>query len=173
MITLPERKVETGANTIRETLVSIGQPATMMKGVDGLFNGTPPAPTLPPGSYKCEIPLVPPSVNHYKQPNGRGGYYVTKEAQAFIDAVYLVTRHAPVYPIAGEFYEIRLTVYVSRKKFLRGDSDNMEKVAFDALTNAHLIKDDRYITRHTHNRFPVETADQERTEYVIIGRKEP
>ncbi len=120
------------------------------------------------------VPLVPPSVNHYKMPRKAGGFFVIKEAQAFIDAVAMIGRTAAlVAPIPGDFYEVELTVYVHRKRFLRGDSDNMEKVAFDALTKAGVIKDDRYITRHTHNRVPVELAAQERTEYVIIGRKEP
>jgi Holliday junction resolvase RusA-like endonuclease len=121
------------------------------------------------------VPLVPPSVNHYKQPNGRGGYFVTKEAKSFIDAVCMIGKTKAVQlPIPGKFYEVILLVHVQEKRFLRGDSDNMEKVAFDAISkHAGIVRDDRYITRHTHRRIPVPFAAQERTEYTIIGREEP
>lgn len=143
-----------------------------MKGVSALIPET----TLPPaGSVTFEIPLVPPSVNHYKQPGRRPGqWYLTKEAQAFVDAVCMIGRTSVrSMPVAGKFYDVTVTVYVSQEKFLRGDSDNMEKVLFDSLTKAGLIRDDRYITRHTNNRLPVPTAQQERTVYRIIGREEP
>lgn len=126
------------------------------------------------GALSFSVPLVPPSVNHYKLPNGRGGYYVTKEAQAFIDAVCMISRpKAKTLPIAGKYYHVTLTVYVRRAMFHRLDSDNMEKLLFDALTKSGVIRDDRYVTYHTHKRTPVELAAQERTEYVVTGREEP
>lgn len=129
---------------------------------------------IEPGLLAFSVPLVPPSVNHYKMPRRQGGFFITKEAQAFIEAVSMIGRSAArTLPVEGKYYRVELTVYVLTKRFLRGDSDNMEKVAFDALTKAGLITDDRYITRHTHYRVPVELAAQERTEYVVIGRKEP
>jgi Holliday junction resolvase RusA-like endonuclease len=147
-------------------------PTKTMQGVNALIPTRKEQPREP-GFLEFSIPLVPPSVNHYKQPNGRGGWYVTKEANAFIDAVsYIGKPKAKTLPIAGMFYEVSLEIFVLRKKFLRADSDNMEKVAFDALTAAGLIKDDRYITLHHNRRIPVETAAQERTEYQIIGREE-
>lgn len=121
-----------------------------------------------------DVPLIPPSVNHYKLPAKHGGFYVTKEAQAFIDAVCMIGRTAAkILPLPGKFYEVTLTVYVSDKKFLRADSDNMEKCAFDGLTKAGIITDDRYITRHYHRRVKVSTATQERTEFSVIGIEEP
>ena len=124
--------------------------------------------------YSFSVPLVPPSVNHYKMPNRRGGWFITKEAQAFVDAVGIFANQASIpRPIAGEFYDVTLNVYQARAKFLRGDSDNMEKVAFDSLTKAGVIRDDRYITRHTHRRIRVDAASQERTEYIIRGIEEP
>lgn len=148
-----------------------------MKGVSALFS---PAKATTYGRFvsgpelRFSVPLIPPSVNHYKRPNGRGGWFITKEAQAFTEAVCMIGRTAaPVLPIAGKFYAVTLTVWVNEKKFLRADSDNMEKVAFDALTKAGIIRDDRYITRHQHNRFPVATAAEERTEYTVCGREEP
>ncbi len=126
------------------------------------------------GTVRFSGPLIPQSVNHYKMPNGKGGYYVTKEAKAFIDAVAVIGRTAArELPIAGRYYEVQLIVAVRRAMFHRVDSDNMEKLLFDALTKAGIVKDDRYITRHTHNRVPVELAAQERTEYTVIGREEP
>lgn len=146
-----------------------------MRGVEALIRPPAQFKGIEPGWTAFEIPLIPPSVNHYKQPGRiRGTWYITKEAQAFIDAVCMIGRNAArVLPIIGKFYYVEVTVYVSEKKFLRGDSDNMEKVLFDALTKAGLIKDDRYITRHTNNRVPVALAQEERTVYRIYGREEP
>jgi hypothetical protein len=43
------------------------------------------------------VPLVPPSVNHYKKPRKFGrGFYVTKEAIAFKEAVALIARKAQI-----------------------------------------------------------------------------
>lgn len=126
------------------------------------------------GAVSFTVPLIPPSVNHYKLPNGRGGYYVTKPAQAFIDAVCIFAKpKAKTLPIGGRYYHVEITVYVRRAMFHRLDSDNMEKLLFDALTTSGVIRDDRYVTYHAHQRLPVELAAQERTEYVVTGREEP
>lgn len=134
------------------------------------------------------VPLIPPSVNHYKMPRKGGGWYITKESQAFIEAVAIFARQATIKPcaeipavlpvewipiVAGRFYDVIVDVHQQEKKFLRGDSDNMEKLLFDSLTKAGVIRDDRYITRHTHRRIPVPTAHEECTHYTIRGIDEP
>jgi Holliday junction resolvase RusA-like endonuclease len=145
-----------------------------MQGIDALIPKPSYANFAHGPEFQFSVPLIPPSVNHYKMPRKQGGFFITKEAQAFIDAVCMIGRTAaPRLPIPGKFYAVTITVYVSRKKFLRGDSDNMEKLLFDALTKSGLITDDRYVTRHQHNRLPVELASQERTAYTISGREEP
>lgn len=124
------------------------------------------------------VPLLPPSVNHYKMPNGPGrGYRITPAARAFIDAVPVFARPAAPdkWPwsinlkVAGirPLYEVDLVFYVHRPKFFTCDSDNLEKVAFDALTRCGAITDDRYIKFHTNRAIPVEEKDQERTEYTV------
>lgn len=124
-----------------------------------------------PGVSRFEIPLVPPSVNHYKQPRKNGGWFITKEAQAFIDAVCMIGRtQVPNLPIVGQYYEVWIVVYLRTSRFHSVDSDNMQKVEFDALTKAGIVRDDRYITRHHHRRL---IGITERTCYFIRGLEQP
>ena len=121
------------------------------------------------------VPLVPPSVNHYKQPNGQRGFFITREAKAFIDAACAFGKSAaPVIPHAGRYFEITITVFLRRALFHREDVDNYSKVALDSISKyAGIITDDRYVTRFAIFKVPVELAAQERTHYKIIGREEP
>ena len=128
------------------------------------------------------VPLLPPSVNHYKQPNKGGGYRVSKEARAFIDAVAIFARSAaaPTWPWMlktqkkhSPFYEVDLIFRIHQPRFLIVDSDNFEKVAFDALTHCAAISDDRYIKYHTNRAIPVEEKCDEKTEYTITITEKP
>lgn len=133
------------------------------------------------------VPLIPPSVNHYKAPKARGGYYVTPEAKAFIDAVPVFARPAAprTWPWFGTdsktghgkpariFYEVELMFHIHRPRFLAGDSDNLEKVAFDALTTCGAITDDRYVKYHSNRALPVDSPGDQRTEYSIRIVGEP
>ncbi len=130
---------------------------------------------------RFSVPLIPPSVNHYKQPKARGGYYITAEAKAFIDAVPVFARPAapkswPWWGVdpktahgkpARLFYEVELTFHIHRPRYLAGDSDNLEKVAFDALTTCGAITDDRYVKYHSNRAVPVESPADQRTEYAL------
>jgi Holliday junction resolvase RusA-like endonuclease len=121
-------------------------------------------------TVRFSVPLLPASVNHYKIPNGRGGWFKTKASQAFTDAVCIFgrpQRNAGVF--AAEFYEVDLVFAVEEKHFLRCDSDNFEKLAFDGLKAAGIIRDDRYIVFHSNRKIPVATRNEERTEYVVTG----
>ena len=113
------------------------------------------------------VPLLPPSVNHYKNPRSGGGYFRTPAAKAFSDAVYYFSRQAP--QLAGKFYSVELEFSIARERFLRCDADNLEKVAFDALTNARIISDDRYIVRHTNVKRMVANRFEEQTKFVVEG----
>jgi Holliday junction resolvase RusA-like endonuclease len=118
-------------------------------------------------STTFRVPLLPPSVNHYKKPNGKRGYYVTAEAKAFIDAVAMLAPRDVRYGTA------RLAVTVSfgirEKRILSGDVDNLAKVSLDALRHCSLIEDDRYIVRLNLQKMPVETCREEYTHYEICG----
>lgn len=113
------------------------------------------------------VPLLPPSVNRYKSPKRGGGYYRGAEAVAFCEAVAIFGRDAKIEHKESDFYEIDLVFRIQKKNFLRGDIDNLEKVAFDALTRAGIIRDDRYIVAHSNRKVMVQARDEEGTHYVI------
>ncbi len=129
------------------------------------------------------VPLLPPSVNHYKLPNQYGGWRITKEAQAFTDAAAIFARAASPanWPwnidakTAGirPFYEVDLTFYIEKSSYLKLDSDNLEKVAFDALVKCGAITDDRYIKYHTNRAQIAPDKQSERTEYTVRIVPEP
>jgi Holliday junction resolvase RusA-like endonuclease len=121
-------------------------------------------------AVRFSVPLLPASVNHYTIPNGRGGWFKSKASQAFTDAVCIFgrpQRNASVFD--AEFYEVDLVFAVEEKHFLRCDADNFEKLAFDGLKAAGIIRDDRYIVFHSNRKIPVATRNEERTEYVVTG----
>lgn len=122
--------------------------------------------------FKFSVPLIPPSVNHYKKPRAGGGWFVTKDAKAFIDAVCIFSGR-PKCLIDSSFYEVGLTLYVEARRLKAGDIDNFFKVSFDALAQAGIIRDDRYITRCSSVKLPTENRNDERTEFVVRGRSEP
>ena len=124
-------------------------------------------------THNFSVPLIPPSVNHYKLPRLKAdltrGFYVTKEAQAYIDAVCVLSGRQP---IAGRFFEVWIEYYLPAESFLRNDADNFSKVSCDALTAAGLIPDDRYISDlHLAKRRALDAQDV-RTVYRILGREQ-
>ena len=107
------------------------------------------------------VPLTPPSVNHYKKPRGNGyGYYLTKEAQAYKDAVAVCSRSAR---IVAKGYAV--TALIALGSGQRGDVDNFAKVILDALVYARVIHSDAAISRLTLEK----TRDKEnpRTEITV------
>lgn len=87
------------------------------------------------------VPLVPPSVNHYKNRDSRSGrWYVTKEAQAFKWAVKVYARGQS---IKATYYQLVVTIFLGYKQ--RGDGDNFNKVLGDALKDAAVIHSDAAI----------------------------
>lgn len=119
---------------------------------------------------KFEVPLIPPSVNHYKRPSSSGGWYRTKETTAFIDAV-CVFSHKTLVP--GAFYEVEVTFHLPQNRFLGCDADNFSKVSLDALTIAGVIRDDRYIVDHIIHKRSVPDARDARTTYSVRGKEQP
>ena len=96
----------------------------------------------PTKSVSFTVPLVPPSVNHYKKPRGRGyGYYVTEEAKAFKQAVALFAKRRKV---EAKYYELEAHIYLGHGQ--RGDGDNFWKVVADGLVEAGVIRSDAAVT---------------------------
>ena len=114
------------------------------------------------------VPLLPPSVNHYKKPNGRGGWFVTDEAKAFINAVWLFCKRQHC---DAQYYAIQIKVGVTEKQFARGDLDNLAKVSIDALAASRVIKDDRYvIDLHLSKYISSEPCTTYRVEEAVLTR---
>jgi len=94
-------------------------------------------------AVRFTVPLVPPSVNHYKVPIWkRRGFYVTAEAKAFKAAVGIFRRGA-VFGAAD--CEVRIRVYLGKGG--RGDADNFGKVCLDSLVDCGVIKSDAAVKR--------------------------
>lgn len=108
------------------------------------------------------VPLLPPSVNHYKV----GRFYNSGETRAFIDAVCIFSRKTPV---IGEFYQVDIRYFLPQPQFLRWDTNNFWKVAIDALATAGVIRDDRYvIDEHARKESTADPRDA-RTLYCVTG----
>jgi crossover junction endodeoxyribonuclease RusA len=91
------------------------------------------------------VPLVPPSVNHYKKPRKFGrGFYVTKEAIAFKEAVALLGRNTK---LVAEAYSVVIGIFLGHAQ--KGDIDNFCKVVLDGLVFAGIIHSDAAITELT------------------------
>lgn len=125
-------------------------------------------------SVIIEVPLTPPSVNHYKKPitlrtsNGpRLSFALTPEAIAFQDAIIFMSRGQTLVPItAAERNKIRyaltVTVFLGAKE--RGDGDNNWKCIADGLVRAGVIHSDARV-RSWH--LEVEDADRKNPRTLI------
>lgn len=121
---------------------------------------------------KFTVPLLPPSVNHYKNPRRGGGWYRSPEACTYVDAVAIFARNAGCERITGNYFVIDLTFYLGPKRNRgQNDLDNYSKVALDALVRCGVIKNDaRVFDLHLHKRF-AETHREEKTEYSIESQQ--
>ena len=120
--------------------------------------------------FRFTVPLLPPSVNHYKAVRKNGGFYRKREAVAFVDAVCVISRKTMV---TGNFYTVEIFFFLgpSKHNLSSNDLDNFQKVGIDALVRAGVIKTDgRILDLHLHKRFVATDRDQ-RTEYFVSGRQ--
>lgn len=83
------------------------------------------------------IPLIPPSVNHYKLRHTWGKTTVSKQATAFKWAVAVFAQGTVV---QAEFYEVEARVYFAKGG--KGDGDNLWKCIGDGLKDAGVIRSD-------------------------------
>ena len=104
-------------------------------------------------AVKFTVPLVPPSVNHYKMPvivRKAGGhtirsFAVTPEGRAYKAAVQIYARGQTIAPRSTTErtkvrYALRVTVYLGKGQ--RGDGDNFWKCVADGLVDAGVIHSD-------------------------------
>jgi Holliday junction resolvase RusA-like endonuclease len=99
-------------------------------------------------SLQLVIPLIPPSVNHYKTPfldrRGRTRYAVKKEFIAFKWAVAAIV-HGRVMRDA-KCYRVSVLIFLGKGQ--RGDAANFEKGIGDGLQDARVFKNDSRIKRY-------------------------
>jgi len=91
------------------------------------------------------VPLVPPSVNHYKVPcrMGHGRVFVTSQAKAFKAAIALLGKDQPHFAGKKTTYRVEVGIYLGAKQ--KGDIDNFCKVVLDGLKDAGIIHTDAAI----------------------------
>jgi len=77
------------------------------------------------------VPIIPPSVNHYKVRFRNGNTVVTAEAIAFKHAIAVYVRGMA---ISAKKFSVRIEVVLP--KGARGDVDNFPKLCLDGLADA-------------------------------------
>lgn len=119
-----------------------------------------------PVNIRIEVPLTPPSANHYKIPtarihrDGRRIFQLTPEAKAWYAAIAVLARGKVA---KGDRHRVEFAVY--RGKGERGDLDNYAKCILDGLVKAHVLKsDDSVVEMHTYKE---RDPDNPRTEILI------
>jgi Holliday junction resolvase RusA-like endonuclease len=120
------------------------------------------------------VPLVPPSVNHYKKLGRNGGKtFVTPEALAYKAAVAI---YAAGRSVEAKYHEVWLTIFRGSRQ--KGDVDNYSKVPLDGLRDAGVIRhpakqgssDDWITDLHLRKR---RDRDNPRSEFRIKGHATP
>lgn len=99
--------------------------------------------------FYLSIPLVPPSVNHYKTRFRNGNTVVSKSALAFKDAIALLIRGKFA---QGKTFAVSMTITLGQGD--RGDIDNYPKLVMDGLALAAAFRNrkgealsDAHVTR--------------------------
>ena len=106
-------------------------------------------------SVRITVPLIPPSVNHYKMRTRKGVTFVSHEAKAFKDAVIIFARQAnadllldwnclPESRLRKIRYELEARVYFGKDQ--KGDGDNLWKCIADGLKEARVIHSDAAVS---------------------------
>lgn len=122
-----------------------------------------------------DVPLTPPSVNHYKEPikiltSNRKlvtSYALTDEAKAFRDWVCVKARGKSLTPATKRErdrvrYQLIVTVFLGKRE--RGDGDNFFKCIADSLVHAGVIHSDARVRRW---QIEVEDGDRENPRTLI------
>jgi Holliday junction resolvase RusA-like endonuclease len=92
-------------------------------------------------SVHITVPLVPPSVNHYKMRTKRGVTFVSAEAKAYKQAVGICARGREV---LSDYFDVEVIVFQGKGD--KGDVDNYAKCVLDGLKEAGVIHSDDAIT---------------------------
>jgi Holliday junction resolvase RusA-like endonuclease len=93
------------------------------------------------------VPLIPPSVNHYKVTrvrNGKRWTFVTPDAIKFKEAIAILSPKVEELVTKKTTYLIEITVFQGSRD--KGDVDNYSKCVLDGLVDAGVIHSDAAIT---------------------------
>jgi Holliday junction resolvase RusA-like endonuclease len=90
-------------------------------------------------TFYFQVPLSPPSVNHYLLTNRGGGRRLSAEAQAFKDAVVIFARQLGG-PVPWIHHAVTVTYGLGPQTRL--DVDNATKLVLDGLQASGLIQND-------------------------------
>lgn len=99
-----------------------------------------------PRQIKFTVPLIPPSVNHYKMRTRRGVTFVSDAAKKFKADFAIFARGKSLClgmtckQLQKQTYSLEATVYFGPKQ--RGDGDNLWKCLADALKECAVIHSD-------------------------------
>ena len=104
-------------------------------------------------SILFDVPLTPPSANHYKVPtsrftsDGRRIHKISDEAKAWFDALAIMAKGRE---LTGKTFCVEFCVY--RAKGEKGDLDNYAKLILDGLVKARVlpVSDDAVVEMHTY-----------------------
>ena len=88
----------------------------------------------------------PPSANHYRAPNGRGGHILTSRARAYHDLVAMQLKR--ISRSGAISHPCRVHVVAHPPDRLRRDLMNLEKVSSDSLVRCGVLEDDRWIVSY-------------------------
>jgi Holliday junction resolvase RusA-like endonuclease len=98
-------------------------------------------------SVHITVPIVPPSVNHYKMRTRKGVTFVTEDAKTYKKAVYYHSLRSSTDPerrFDGGNLSVEVVVYQGKGD--KGDVDNYAKCVLDGLVEAGVIHSDAAIT---------------------------
>lgn len=93
-------------------------------------------------TLKLTIPMVPPGVNHYVRHTRNGRHYVSKQAEAFKEAVFLATERKFVVA-TGQDPAFQVDAWVYLGKGQRADVDGFGKLILDGLAYAQVFQHKR------------------------------
>jgi Holliday junction resolvase RusA-like endonuclease len=108
------------------------------------------------------VPLIPPSVNHYKMRTRKGVTFVSQEARAFKSAIAVLARGQRA---DGKFFRVHIGVFLGKGG--KGDVDNFAKCCLDGLVEARVIHSDAAITSLTIEK--TRDIEEPRTEITVTA----
>lgn len=106
------------------------------------------------------VPLVPPSVNHYKMRTRRGVTFVSKEAISFKQHVWMAR---PIETLCNCDYAVLIRVFLGKGQ--KGDVDNFAKCVLDGMVEAAIIDTDAAVQKLTIEKY--RDASNPRTEIEV------